>query len=202
MAQPTVDKGRAGLAERKQNFHRLHERDDSLGQLSYLDSAGKERVRTSPLEIDRIDSGIDFSRSLKFIRARAEQRYFGRVYFHGRPAPHHDLRGRACARTRRRGGRDRPSLSPAGDRAGERRNGGICIRRRLTRPAHHPPGHQPRPPAYELRLATAGTSRAARAGERAPPTQRRSGAIRMGRKSSAPSRRSSCSAGGSSSRSR
>ncbi|MEO5575168.1 MAG: ATP-binding protein [Gaiellaceae bacterium] len=83
VAQPTVDQGRAGLAERKQNFHRLHERDDSLSQLSYLDSRGQERVRTSLLEIDRIDRGIDFSRSLEFVRARAERRHFGRVYFRG-----------------------------------------------------------------------------------------------------------------------
>ena len=48
VAQPTVDNGRAGLAERKQDFLSLQERDDSFSQLSYLDSGGKERVRTSP----------------------------------------------------------------------------------------------------------------------------------------------------------
>ena len=53
VAQPTVAKGAAGLAERNQDFHRLLDREKLVSQLSYLDATGKERVRTSPLEIDR-----------------------------------------------------------------------------------------------------------------------------------------------------
>jgi two-component system, NtrC family, sensor kinase len=82
-AQPTVESGRAGLAERNQNLHRLLERDTFVGRLSYLDATGKEQFRISPLELDRSGSGIDFSRTLKFRRARAEQQYLGRVYFKG-----------------------------------------------------------------------------------------------------------------------
>ena len=63
VAQPTVAPGTAGLAERNQDFHRLLGRETLVSQLSYLDAAGKESVRSSPLELDRIDSGIDFSRS-------------------------------------------------------------------------------------------------------------------------------------------
>jgi len=87
-AQPTVEKGKAGLAERNQDFHRLLGREKLISQLTYLDSTGKERVRTSPLEIDRFDSGIDLSGSAKFISARAEHRYFGRVYFERGSQPH------------------------------------------------------------------------------------------------------------------
>ena len=83
MAQPTVAREGAGLTERKEELRRLLERVAFVGRLSYLDAAGKEQLRISPLEIDRIGRGIDFSRSLKFIRARAEQRYLGRVYFEG-----------------------------------------------------------------------------------------------------------------------
>ena len=83
VAQPPVERGRAGLAERNQNLHRLLERDTFVGRLSYLDATGKEQLNISPLEIDRIGRGIDFSGSLKFNRARAEQRYLGRVYFKG-----------------------------------------------------------------------------------------------------------------------
>jgi signal transduction histidine kinase len=83
VAQPTVAGGAAGLAERNQNLHRLLERDTFVGGLSYLDATGREQLRISPLEIDRIGRGVDFSRSLKFKRARAEQRYLGRVYFRG-----------------------------------------------------------------------------------------------------------------------
>ena len=88
VAQPTVEKGKAGLAERNQDFHRLLARETLVSQLSYLDSSGKERVRTSPLEIDRIDGGIDLSGSAKFVRARAEQQYLGGVYFQRGSQPH------------------------------------------------------------------------------------------------------------------
>jgi hypothetical protein len=73
VAQPTVDRGAAGLAERNEDFQRLLDREKFVSQLTYLDATGKERVRTSPLETDRIGSGIDFSRTPKFIRARADQ---------------------------------------------------------------------------------------------------------------------------------
>jgi signal transduction histidine kinase len=88
VAQPTVAPGKAGLAERNQDFHRLLGRETLVGKLSYLDSAGKERVRSSPLELDRIDSGIDFSKSRKFVRARAEEQYLGPVYFEQGSQPH------------------------------------------------------------------------------------------------------------------
>jgi signal transduction histidine kinase len=88
VAQPTVGRGKAGLAERNQDFHRLLGRETLVSQLSYLDSTGKERVRSSPLEIDRIDSRLDLSGSTKFVRARAEQRYLGRVYFQRGSQPH------------------------------------------------------------------------------------------------------------------
>jgi two-component system, NtrC family, sensor kinase len=88
VAQPTIEQGPAGLAERNQDFHRLLDHEELVSQLSYLDSTGKEQVRTSPLEIDRIRSRIDFSRRAEFLRARAEHRYLGRVYFQRGSRPH------------------------------------------------------------------------------------------------------------------
>jgi two-component system, NtrC family, sensor kinase len=88
VAQPTVEKGAAGLTERNQDFHRLLDRDELVSQLTYLDSTGKEQVRTHPLEIDRIGRGIDRSRNPAFIRARAAQRYLGPVYFQRESQPH------------------------------------------------------------------------------------------------------------------
>jgi two-component system, NtrC family, sensor kinase len=88
VAQPTIKQGAAGLAERKQDFHRLLDHEEFVSQLSYLDSTGKEQVRTSPLEIDRIRSRIDFSRRAEFLRARAEHRFLGRVYFQHGSRPH------------------------------------------------------------------------------------------------------------------
>ena len=88
LAQPTTDRGSAGLTERNQDFHRLLSRDKLVSELSYLDATGKERVRVSPLELDRTDSGIDFSGSNAFVRARAAQRYVGDVYFQRGSQPH------------------------------------------------------------------------------------------------------------------
>ncbi len=86
VAQPPVAKGRGGLVERNRDFHRLLGREKLISQLRYLDATGRERVRASPLEIDR-DSGIDRSRSPAFVGARAGNRYFGTVYFQ-RSQPH------------------------------------------------------------------------------------------------------------------
>ena len=88
VAQPTDARGRAGLTERKQDFHRLLEREELVSQLSYLDSNGKEQVRTNPLEVDRIGRGTDFSRNPEFTRARADERYLGPVYFQNDSQPH------------------------------------------------------------------------------------------------------------------
>jgi signal transduction histidine kinase len=88
LAQPTEDRGEAGLTERKQDFHRLLGREKLVSELSYLDATGKERVRASSLKLDRIDSGIDFSATEKFRRARSDERYLGSVYFQRGSQPH------------------------------------------------------------------------------------------------------------------
>ena len=88
VAQPTVETGAAGLNERQQDFHRLLDRDELISRLRYLDANGKEQLRTSPLEFDRIGTGIDLSASAEFVRARAGRRYFGQVYFQRGSRPH------------------------------------------------------------------------------------------------------------------
>jgi len=88
VAQPTVGTGAAGLAERNQDFHRLLEREKYISSLSYLDSTGRERVRSSPLETDRIDSGVDRSASAEFTGARGKEQFLGRVVFQRGSQPH------------------------------------------------------------------------------------------------------------------
>ena len=87
VAQPTGT-GAAGLAERTRDFRRVLERDESITRLTYVDSAGRERRRISRLEVDRSDPGADLSGAAVFVRARAQQRYLGRVYFVGGSRPH------------------------------------------------------------------------------------------------------------------
>jgi two-component system, NtrC family, sensor kinase len=88
VAQPTVEQGEAGRVERNQAFHRVFGREKLVSQLSYLDAAGKERVRSSTLEPDRLNRGIDFSGSPEFIGARRKQPFFGPVYFQRGSQPH------------------------------------------------------------------------------------------------------------------
>jgi signal transduction histidine kinase len=49
--------------------------------MSYLDARGREQVRTSALDTDRLGPGADLSRSPEFLAARARQRYFSSVHF-------------------------------------------------------------------------------------------------------------------------
>jgi signal transduction histidine kinase len=81
IAQPTVAKGAAGFRERNQDFHQLLYHEKLISRLTYLDGNGKEQVRTSPLELDRIGRGVDRSDSAEFLRTRAGRPYFGSVYF-------------------------------------------------------------------------------------------------------------------------
>ena len=88
VAQPTVDEGSSGLAERNQDFHRLLEREQLVSQLSYLDASGKERVRTSPLETRPDRQRHRPLADAAFLGARADERYFGPVYFQRGSQPH------------------------------------------------------------------------------------------------------------------
>ena len=88
VAQPTIERGRRDWRSGIKTSKACSHRDELVSQLSYLDASGKEQVRTSPLELDRIGKRTDLSRSAEFIRARAEHRYFGRVYFQRGSRPH------------------------------------------------------------------------------------------------------------------
>ena len=186
-----------------QEFRRVIERDESSAGSRTWTRPGGSGVRISRLEIDRIGRGADFSRAATFVRARADQRYLGRVYFVGGSRPYMRI---AVAETRPGRGVvvaeiDLSSVR-ARDRPSAHRDVGIRVRRRFTRRVRRPQGHRPRPPAHELRVAAAGARPRSVTPRTAPPMQRRSAAIRTGRRSSAPSRPSIRRTGASSSRSR
>jgi two-component system, NtrC family, sensor kinase len=88
VAQPTVGKGRAGLEERNEDFQRVLDREPLISVLTYLDGNGKEQVRSSQFDPVRRGSGIDFSTRPEFVRARANQEYFGAAYFQRGSQPH------------------------------------------------------------------------------------------------------------------
>jgi signal transduction histidine kinase len=88
VAQPTVEAGAAGRAERNQDFQRFLDRERFVSRLSYLDAAGMEQVRTSRLEPNRLGGGGDLSRKPLFVRARSDERYLGPVYFQRKSQPY------------------------------------------------------------------------------------------------------------------
>jgi two-component system, NtrC family, sensor kinase len=88
VAGPTIARGAAGLKERNEDFQRLLGRNEHISQLRYLDSMGKEQVRTAVLETNRLGSGVDFSAGDAFTRARANERYLGRVYYRLKSQPY------------------------------------------------------------------------------------------------------------------
>ncbi len=83
--------GDSSGTEREQSFKNLFLRQRAISELTYLDASGRECVHTYSNEIDQLDTrtcGSDRSQSQEFIRARAEQQYFGSVAFSqrdGRP---------------------------------------------------------------------------------------------------------------------
>jgi len=89
VAWPTVDPGRL---DRLQSFRGLLGRQKLVSQLAYLDASGRECVRAYSFEINEVDSqvcGSDRSNSQEFIRARAEQLYFGGVAYDERDSRPH-----------------------------------------------------------------------------------------------------------------
>jgi len=77
-----------GWRARRDDFYRLLDRDELVSQLTYLDSSGKEQLRVSPVDVDRIHSGFDFSKTPGFLHASEDGSYFGRVHFQAGSQPH------------------------------------------------------------------------------------------------------------------
>jgi two-component system, NtrC family, sensor kinase len=88
VAQPSVARGERGLEERNQDFQHVLDRDTLISRLSYLDAIGTECVRSSSLEPNRVTCAADRSSTPEFVRARADERYLGPVYFQRRSQPH------------------------------------------------------------------------------------------------------------------
>ena len=81
VAQPTVERGRQVWTSDIRSSSASSSVTSSSDSSGTWTRPGRSSVRTSPLEIDRIGSGVDFSTSPTFIRARADQRYLGRRLF-------------------------------------------------------------------------------------------------------------------------
>jgi signal transduction histidine kinase/CheY-like chemotaxis protein/putative methionine-R-sulfoxide reductase with GAF domain len=78
----------AALAEQREfDFLRLLRNVPAITEVRHLDLAGKERLRTSRLALDAVDSGQDFADSPEFLAAKAKKIFFSPVYFRNESEP-------------------------------------------------------------------------------------------------------------------
>jgi len=87
-ALPQVSPGISALDQRRLDYLKLLRQVPAITEISYLDPAGRERLRISRLAMDVIDSGKDFSREPRFLEAKSGKTYFGPVYFRKETEPY------------------------------------------------------------------------------------------------------------------
>ena len=81
----------SSLENRRFDALRLLRQVPAVTELAQVDPRGKERVRVSRLDINVIDSGLDFSTDPKFTEAVANKVYYGPIYFRGGSEPYMTL---------------------------------------------------------------------------------------------------------------
>src|SRR5215207_9293374 len=81
----------SSLENRRFDALRLLRQVPAVTELALVDPRGKERVRVSRLDINVIDSGLDFSTDPKFTEAVANKVYYGPIYFRGGSEPYMTL---------------------------------------------------------------------------------------------------------------
>jgi signal transduction histidine kinase len=81
----------SSLEDRRFDALRLLRVVPAITELAQLDSSGKERLRVSRLDINVVDSGVDFSKDPKFTEAVANKVYYGPVYFREGSEPYMTL---------------------------------------------------------------------------------------------------------------
>ena len=81
----------SSLEGRRFDALRLLRQVPAVTELAQVDSRGKERLRVSRLDINVVDSGLDFSTDPKFMEAVANKVYYGPIYFRGGSEPYMTL---------------------------------------------------------------------------------------------------------------
>ncbi len=85
MPQPGSPRARE---QRHLDFLRLLRQAPAITDVSWLGRNGREQLMISRLNMDRVNSGADFSREAKFIEPRKGATWFSPVYFHKETEPY------------------------------------------------------------------------------------------------------------------
>jgi hypothetical protein len=76
-----ANRARRNLEPRRLDFLRLLRQAQDIIEVSYIDTNGREQIKSSRLAMDKLSSETDFSQDPKFTQARANKRYVSPVYF-------------------------------------------------------------------------------------------------------------------------
>lgn len=85
----------ASLAQRRIDFLKLLRQVPAITEATWIDARGRERLRVSRLQMDRMDSGIDWSGSAAFREARPGHAHFSPVEFREGTEPYMTVAVRA-----------------------------------------------------------------------------------------------------------
>ena len=94
------------LEPRRLDFLRLLRQVPAITEVSYIDTNGREQIKTSRFAMDKLAGETDFSQDPKFTQAHANKRYVSPVYFRKESEPYITLAiaaGRGDTRHCRRG---------------------------------------------------------------------------------------------------
>ena len=86
--QPLLVAPAAALEQRRIDALRLQRQVLAINEVSYLDAAGREKLRMSRVAIDVVGSDQDYARDPRFTVPRSGKTYFGPVYFRRESEPY------------------------------------------------------------------------------------------------------------------
>jgi hypothetical protein len=79
------------LDQRRFDYVRLLRQVPAITTLTQLDAEGKEMLKVDRLTMDKVDSGVDYSKDPRFIEAMAHETYSGPVYYRKQTEPYMSL---------------------------------------------------------------------------------------------------------------
>ncbi|TAN43474.1 MAG: sensor histidine kinase [Nitrospirae bacterium] len=88
VALPQLDKGAAGIEQRRFEFLKLLRQVPAVSDISQLDANGNELLKVSRLEMDVVGSSKDRSQDPAFLGAKPGTAWYGPVYFRKETEPY------------------------------------------------------------------------------------------------------------------
>jgi signal transduction histidine kinase len=78
---PLVTAGLTPIEHRRLDFLKLLRQQPAITEVTHLDGAGREQLMISRLAMERLGSGVDYSKDPRFLEPKKGNTWFGPVYF-------------------------------------------------------------------------------------------------------------------------